>query len=181
MADRLGNRRELAAAQNALGMLYRLEGRLDEAEPIYRDVVRLVRELGDQEYIAIGLLNLAMVCIGRGVEADSRAMLLEVLQIADATGSQPVERSALEVCAGLAASEGDAATAARLFAAAQAQMATTGLRRDPADEAFLSSMIERARAAIDATMFAAEEAIGRQLSLPLACAQARAWLGDGRA
>ena len=64
LARELGNERELTAALNALAMLHRLEGRLDKAAPICEQVLALTRELGDQEYIAIALLNLAMVSIG---------------------------------------------------------------------------------------------------------------------
>ena len=52
----------------------------------------------------------------------------------------------------------------------------TGLRRDPADEAFLAPMIARAREALDATSFAAAESRGHELPYEGALADARAWL-----
>ena len=38
---------------------------MDAAEPLYEQVVTVARAIGDRESIAIGLLNLAMVSIGR--------------------------------------------------------------------------------------------------------------------
>ena len=72
LARELGNKRELAAALNALAQLHRMEGELDAAEPIYGDVVAIARELRDREIVAIGLLNLAMVSIGRGSTTPAR-------------------------------------------------------------------------------------------------------------
>jgi len=172
LARELGNERELTAALNALAMLHRLEGELDKAEPICGDVLTLTRELGDQEYIAIGLLNLAMVSIGRGAENRAEPMLLEAIKIAEETGSKPVARSVLEVCAGLAAAHKNWERAVRFFGAAEAQREETGLRRDPADEAFLSPLIARAREALHGQEFASMEQQGRELPLVTALAQA---------
>jgi tetratricopeptide (TPR) repeat protein len=113
LARELGNKRELAAALNALGQLHRMQGELDAAEPIYGDVVALARELDNGDIAAIGLLNLAMVSIGRGATGPARGMLLEVLAIAGEIGSKPAEQSVFEVSAALAAASGDWAAAAR--------------------------------------------------------------------
>ena len=121
LARKLGNTRELTAALNALGMLHRLEGRLGEAAPICEQVLALTRELGDQEYIAIALLNLAMVCVGSNAGDRARSMLLEVMKIGEEIGSKPVSRSALEVCAALAAAHEHWLQAAQLFGVAEAQ------------------------------------------------------------
>jgi tetratricopeptide (TPR) repeat protein len=118
LARELGNKREIAAALNALAQVHRMEGALDAAEQLYENVVELARQLEDQESIAIGLLNLAMVAIGRGSVDRVGAQLLEVLAIADAIGSKPAGLSALEVSAGLAASKQEPEQAARLFGAA---------------------------------------------------------------
>jgi tetratricopeptide (TPR) repeat protein len=155
LAQRLGNKLELAGAQNALAQLYRVEGELDVAEPLYESVVALARELGNDEIVAIGLLNLAMVSIGRGATDRTRTLLLDVLPIAERIGSKPVAQSVLEVSAGLAAARGEHGRAARFFGAAEAQTAQTGLHRDPADEAFLRPLIAQVRAALGETAFAA--------------------------
>jgi tetratricopeptide (TPR) repeat protein len=179
LARELGNTRELTAALNALGMLHRLEGRLREAAPICEQVLALTRELGDQEYIAIALLNLAMVCVGSNAGDRARSMLLEVMKIGEEIGSKPVSRSALEVCAALAAAHEHWLQAAQLFGVAEAQREQTTLRRDPADQAFLDPLMERARQALGNSKFASAEEKGRTLPLDAALAEARRELSVG--
>jgi predicted ATPase/class 3 adenylate cyclase len=178
LARRLGNKREIAAALNALAQLHRIEGALDSAEPLYKQVVALMREIGDRESIAIGLLNLAMLYIARGEGSRTRATLIEVHAIAAEIGSKPVDQSALEVCAGLAAFEKDWERTARFFGMAEAQNELTGLHRDPADEAFLAPHIASARANLGAAAFSAAEAQGRVISYIDVMAEARDWLDD---
>lgn len=175
-ARELGNPRELAAALNQVAQLCRLDGSLDSAEPLFVDMLSLARQLGDGELLAIGLLNLAMVSIGRGLRDNVPGMLLEVLTIADCVGSRPVGQSAVEVCAGLAASCEDWCRAARLFGAAESLTGQTGIHRDPADEAFLAPLVERARANLGPEAFEAEARAGRSLSYGDAIADVRAWL-----
>ena len=95
------NLRELATALNALAQLHRMEGQLNAAEPLYENVLSLARDLGDQESIAISLLNLAMVSIDRSNGERARPMLIEALSIAKQIGSRPIGQSTLEVTAGL--------------------------------------------------------------------------------
>ena len=175
IARDLGNRRNLAAALNALAQLDRIEGRLDRAEALYQDVLGIARELEDRDSIAVGLLNLAMVATCRGAGGEARAMLGEVLAIAAETGSLRIGESVLEVCAGLASTLGEWRAAARFFGAAQAQAEQTGIHRDPADDAFLAPLVERARAS-SGEAFGPDEEAGRALAYDTAMEEARAWL-----
>ena len=179
MARELGNKRELATALNVLAAIHRVEGRLDVAEPLYENVVALARELGDRESIAIGLLNLAMASIGRGSSDRARELLLEALAIAEEIGSKQTGQSVLEVSAGLAALRKEWRYAARFYGAAEAQAEQTGLRRDPADEAFLLPLVANARAALNEVDFAEADAAGRALPYGSALVEARAWLARG--
>ena len=156
-----------------------MEGELEEAEPIYENVLALVRELGDRESIAFALLNLAMVSIGRSRADRAQSMLREASAIADEIGSMPAEQSVLEVSAGLGALTKDWKRAAMFFGAAEAQAAETGLHRDPADEAFLAPLIAKAQAALGAPEFSAAEAAGRTLTYDAAMKRVRAWLEPG--
>jgi tetratricopeptide (TPR) repeat protein len=176
LANRFGNQRELAAAQNALAMLHRMEGRFDAAQPLYERVVASARKLGDRESIAIGLLNLAMVSITRGSHSAARPMLLEVLEIAAEIGSKPAAQSALEVSAGLAAADGDWEKAAHFFGAAEALTTLTGLKRDPADEAFLAPLIARTKESLQQRAFDSIKQTGQAASADEALQQAHAWL-----
>jgi len=153
-----------------------MEGDLDTAERLYEQVLALARELEDRESIAIGLLNLAMVSIGRGLREGASGKLIEALTIAEEIGSTRAGQSALEVSAGLHALGEAWEHAAVLFGAAQAQRAQTGSHGDPTDEAFLAPLVAKTRVALGGTNFATAEARGRALAYDAAIAQARAWL-----
>ena len=172
------DKRELAAALVNLGQLHRLSGLPDAAEPLFIEGVALLRELGDRESVGLALLNVAMVSIGRGALDRVPAMLQEVIDIAVESGSAPVGQSVLEVAASLAAARRDWRRAARYYAAAEAQAAATGFRRDSADAAFLAPHVAAARDALGAERFAAEENAGRTLPYASALADARAWVAD---
>jgi predicted ATPase/class 3 adenylate cyclase len=176
LARETGDKYELAAATNGLAQLCRVEGALDAAEPLYETVLALAHELGDREVVAVALLNLAMVAVARGSASRANAMLLDVHAIVEEIGSKPAGQSVLEVSAGLASLREEWVRAARYFGAAETQAVQTGLRRDPADEAFLSAMVGRARAALAAQPFATAESEGRALPYGAALADARAWL-----
>jgi predicted ATPase/class 3 adenylate cyclase len=176
LEGQLGNRTALAAASNALAQLHRMQGRLEEAEPLYESALALARELEDRESTAAILLNQAMVSVGRGSTHRTCTLLTEVLGIADEIGSKPALQSALEVCAGLATSQKDWQHAVVFFGAAQALAAHTGLQRDPADEAFLLPLMALAREALGGEGFETFETQGRQLPLGDALVQVHAWL-----
>ena len=176
LASEQGDKRELAGAINALAQLHRIQADLETAEPLYDQVVALARELGDREIIAVGLLNLAMVSLGRGSNDRARTILLEALAIAEEIGSRPAGQSVVEVCAGLAALQEEWERSARFYGVAEAQIAYTGIQRDPTDEAFLKPLIAKSRNALGAASFAAAENSGRALSYDSAITEARAWL-----
>jgi non-specific serine/threonine protein kinase len=175
LARELGDRRELAGALNGPREIYRADGLFALRS---RSTPRCSRSPAnwDRESIAIALLNLAMVAIGRGVFDSARRMLVEVLAIVAEIGSKPTGQSVLEVSAGLAAAGGEWADAARFYGAAESLARQTGLQRDPADEAFLAPLIAKARDALGATGFARDEDAGRVLTYDDTMAQARAWL-----
>ena len=176
LAQALGDKRQLAAAINGLAQVRRMEGQLDAAEPLYEKVLALARDLGDRDYIAGVLVNLAMVLVGRGTSDKALPLLIEVLTIAEEIGSEPAMQSATEVCAGFAATDEDWVQAARFFGVAEAQTERTGLRRDPVDQAFLTPLIARARAALGDHAFALAEAAGRAKPRDAALSEVREWL-----
>jgi predicted ATPase/class 3 adenylate cyclase len=175
-AEVQGEPRELAAALNALAMLHRLQGRPDRAEPICQRAVALVRALGDQENIGVGLLSLAMVRIQLGRTAGVGTMLREVAEVARQTGSQPMQHGALEVASGLAAALARWDDAAAFYGAAQGRREASGLRRDAADEAFMAAAIDTTRQALGAEPSRRLEAAGRARSPDDLLAWLDAWL-----
>jgi non-specific serine/threonine protein kinase len=176
LARELGDKRNLAAAMNAVAQLYRIEGALDTASLLYESVLALARELNDRESMAVGLLNLAMVSVCRGSGEKARDMLLDAISIAESIGSRRVGLSVAEVSAGLAALCEDWENAARFYGAAEAHSGSTGLHRDPADEAFLFPLMEKCRGALDTAAFQDAEAAGRALGYDELVARMRTWL-----
>jgi predicted ATPase/class 3 adenylate cyclase len=168
-----GNRQHLAGAMNSLAQLHALNGHLDEAEPLFTAVVGLARESDDRESIAIGLINLAMVSIVRDAGKTAGEFLGEAFDIADRIQSNRVGQSLLEATAGLATIREDWPAAARLYGAAEAEARRSGLRRDPADEAFLAPLIDRARAALGSDGFRCACAGGHAMPLHTAVPEAR--------
>ncbi|MEO8185936.1 MAG: tetratricopeptide repeat protein [Burkholderiaceae bacterium] len=178
LAQDLGNKRELSAALNALAMLHRAEGSLDQAQTLHEKSLTLARALGERTYIAGALLSLAMLSITRSANEVARKMLTEALSIAEETRSAPTVQSALEVCAGLAAAHEDWLIAARFFGAAEALAKQVGLRRDPADHAFLAPLINTAKQALDRSTFSSAESLGQALTSDQALSEARKWLNE---
>jgi predicted ATPase/class 3 adenylate cyclase len=176
LARELGDTLRLEQALTVLAELHRIEGDLDAAEPLYEEALALNRQQGAGSNIAVNLLNVAMVAIGRGSGDRARRILLEAVAIADKIGSKPAGRAALDVAAGLAALLVEWERAARLYGAAQAQLEETGIRRETADEAFLAPLIAKVREALGEAAFVVAEAGGRALSYEEAMAEARGWL-----
>ena len=179
LAEQQGNKRALGSAYTALAQLFRVEGDLDAAEPLYEKHLVLAREMDDRDSIAIAFLNLAIVAIGRGAADRACAMLRDAVVIAGEIGSKHAGQSVIEIAAGLGVLLGEWGRAALFFGAAEAQITRTGLKRDPADEAFLRPLVAKAREAMDAAAFDAAVNSGSMLGYDEAIAEARAWL-EGR-
>ena len=177
-ARELEDPRNIAAAVNAMAQLHRVDGNLDAAEPLYLHVLDLARELEDRESVTIGLLNLAMTAAERGRWETGRDYLREALSIVEVTRSKPAGQSVVEVSAGLAAARRQWSAAARFYGMAEEQAAQTGIRRDPADEAFLMPRVGEARGALGDEAFLAAEREGRALPFDSALKVARAWLDE---
>jgi tetratricopeptide (TPR) repeat protein len=178
LAETLGEPREIAGALNALGQLHRAEGELEKADPLYHRMLALARELDDRETIAIGLLNLSMVAIARSHAKEAGTLLRDVVTIADELASRRLAQSVWEVATGLAALDHEWPQVARFYRFAEALAAETGLHRDPADEAFITTYVTQARAALGAEEFATAEAAARGSPYEQAMDETRSWLAS---
>ncbi|PWT70948.1 MAG: adenylate/guanylate cyclase domain-containing protein [Proteobacteria bacterium] len=176
LAREAGDKREIAGASNALAQVSRLDGNLDEAESLYGQAVAITRQLGDRELEAVGILGLSMVAIGRNLASQASSLLRDVVSIAKETGSKAAGQSALEVAAGLAALRKDWERSARLYGAAEAQTTRAGIRRDPADEAFLQPHVSGARGALGESKFKQTVAAGAALPFETAISEVYTWL-----
>jgi len=176
MARQLDDRHDLAAALNARAQLYRMEGDIETAEKLYDAVLATSRGLHDREGIAIALLNLAMVRIGRRDVSHVAGLIEDALHVANEVGSPSIGKSVLETCAGLGATLQSWDDTARFYGAAEAVAETTGLRRDPTDEAFLAPLIVRAIHELGADAFSAGAESGKRLSYAQATDDAGVWI-----
>ena len=170
--------RGIAFAATALGQLQRILGTPDEAAALFEETIGISRQQGDPEMLAVGLLNLAMVSIDRDAGRFARACVAEALVADGVPRSQPLLKTALDVAAGIAATARDDAAAARFYGAAEAQADRTGLRRDPADAAFLVPLVEASRERLGVPLFLRLEAEGRALDPLEAIGNARRWLAE---
>ena len=127
---------------------------------LYREATDIARSLGDQESVAIGLLNLAIVAIERESVPEARPLLREALLAAVATRSQIVGQAALDVMAGYAVTTDCQEDSAQFFGAAEEQAQRSGLRRDSADADFLLPRVEKCRVSLGADRFAHAQAEG---------------------
>ena len=173
LALEIGRTRAVASALNALAQLDRIECSLDAADGRYEQVLALTRQMEDQEPIAICLLNLAMLAIGRGARDRAIVTLTEALSIAETIGSRRAGQSGMEVVGALHAASQAWETAAVLFGAAEAHRTQTGLSGDAADEAFLAPLRARTRDQLGEDAFVSAMAEGRTLAYEIALARAR--------
>jgi predicted ATPase/class 3 adenylate cyclase len=170
-----GNQRSLPGALNALACLHRVEGRSPAAGELLERVVAVAEQVGNSEWMAMGLLNRAMLAVDQLQPGVACEHLAKALSVARAIHSAQACQGVLDVCAGLAMMQGDAAACARFLGASHAQAVRSGLRREPADEKFLEPWIARARSAMGDKEFANAEAEGASLSYERSLALAQAW------
>jgi tetratricopeptide (TPR) repeat protein len=150
LARREVNRRMLAASLNARGQLLRALDKIRESRVCYEEALAITRDFGDDENIASILLNLAIADLLLQEQASAVSRLSDVLAVQSRIGSRAVGQALLEVCAGAAAADGDWSMAEKLIRAAEAQSIRSGLGRDPADQAFIDSIIRRTKDHADA-------------------------------
>jgi predicted ATPase/class 3 adenylate cyclase len=176
LAREIDNPREIVTALSSLVQLHRVEGAFEAAEPLCESYLVLARKLKDRESTAFGLLNLAMVAVMRRDPARAMNAVIEALPMIEDVGSRPIGQCLLETVAGLVAAREEWHEAARFYGAAEREAAASGLRRDRADEAFLSEQVAKARAALGPDAFSRSEQQGRALDYDRAMEAARKWV-----
>jgi tetratricopeptide (TPR) repeat protein len=174
-ASNQGDPRELALASNSLTMLHRTQNRHEAAWQAAQQTLALARRVSDPYVLGLALLNGAMVAAERGEREMARGMLLDACDGVLQSQSDPLAQSALDVAAGLACAFEDWVAAAAFYGAAESRRESASQRRDPADEAFLMPLIERARTTMDAGMFSDSERGGRAWPRGHDIEQAREW------
>ena len=146
LALRLKNASFQGSIESAIGQLMRMKQHYDEALLATRAARALAQSLGNQDDLAITLLNEAMIVLSRSQQpdlADVLPLLEDVLAVCEQSRSQQLIQSALEVATGIACECHRWSDAAEFWSWAEAMARHSGLKRDPADEAFVSSHVAR--------------------------------------
>jgi predicted ATPase/class 3 adenylate cyclase len=151
LALRLGNASFQGYIESAMGQLLRVKQRYADALSATRAARELAQSLGDQDLLAITWLNEAMIALSQsGAPAVPGAILLlqRVLAACEQGRSQQLIQSALEVATGAACELGRWSEAAEFWSWAEAMARHSGLKRDPADEAFVAGHVARMEQAL---------------------------------
>jgi predicted ATPase/class 3 adenylate cyclase len=164
LAAAVNDPRELASAVTAQGMLLRMEGNLEQALAACERALELLQG-SDTETVNVARLNLAMVFLGLQRLDRADALLTEILQAARQMGAVTLSKSLLEVCCGRACALEDFERAALLSGAAGSLGESSGLTRDPADEAFLRPLLDLAVQRLGAARFMELSRAGRDLGM----------------
>ncbi|HUS13628.1 MAG TPA: tetratricopeptide repeat protein [Chloroflexia bacterium] len=172
LGRQLGDRHALARVLNALGEVLRSQGSLARAEPLYREALGLYRAIGSKWGTANVLHNLGHVTLAAGNTAEAEALFQESLALHRELDEMAGSVLGLAGLAGVAVARGEAERAARLLGAVATWSVLAGVRLDPADRAAHAAYAGQARAVLDAAIWDAAWAAGRELSLEAAVAEA---------
>jgi tetratricopeptide (TPR) repeat protein len=127
-----GGKRNLAYCLNNLAMVVCSQGQgdLGRAAQFTEEAVALLRELGARGDVSMGLCNLGWVALLQDDLESAADLYRESLSLSWDTGLNLLVQSALEGFACVAAAEGEAQRAARLWGAAQALREAKDIPRD---------------------------------------------------
>lgn len=155
-----------------LGLTAGARGDYDRAAAFYEEAVAISRRLPARRKLDDGLLNLGWAHLLRGDLARSRAAYTEALAILRVDDDRLRLGRCVRGAAAIAGATGDAATAARLFAAAAAQREEDGLPLRPTTQVENDRLVAAARIALGPADFAAAWAAGGAMPLDAAIAAA---------
>jgi tetratricopeptide (TPR) repeat protein len=145
---------------------------LERAANLGSEALALLRELGDQEAIAICLANLGTVARRQGELTQAQALQREALALDQQRGDLRRCAEDLEVLASTAGSAQQGEHAARLLGAAMTVREALGAPQPPQERADVDQAVEVARAALGEAAWAAAFAAGRAMTLEDAIVEA---------
>jgi tetratricopeptide (TPR) repeat protein len=149
---------------NALAEVYRSNGNLDAAEPLYEECLIMVRKQGDRENLAISVSNLALVAMARGAFDRAGQFLAEGVNTVGVRAIRNVW-VLVDCISAYCAARGDLRLAARLHGAAETLRMKVGTFREHADEVVLAPLVDRARGSLGEAEFLIAAAEGQALSI----------------
>jgi tetratricopeptide (TPR) repeat protein len=180
IAAGLGDKGLMARNLNNLAEWHRLRGMSADAAACYEEALALHREAETPGMITVVLCNYARLRLGQGDAAQGGNLLGEAFTLTRAHGLSALDTHVLEVGAALAALRAEPEQAARLHGASLARLHDGGAKRDSLDEAFLTPLLARARAALGAAAYDAAERAGAALARETALDDLGVWLASPR-
>ncbi|HET7037736.1 MAG TPA: tetratricopeptide repeat protein, partial [Thermomicrobiaceae bacterium] len=172
-----GDERGTADILNNLGVVAQYQGDYARAMRLYEESLVLRRKLGDQQRIANGLFNLGEIAYYRQEYERAAALYQESLRVRRELGVWWGVPLCLAALASTSARLGAWERAARLGGAAEALFATTGTRPDPSDGERFDQTRATVLAKLGQTADDGAWAVGRQLPVEEAIAEALAGPG----
>jgi predicted ATPase/class 3 adenylate cyclase len=175
MWDRMDDQRERSHDLNLLGLALSDQGDHQQARCVIGEALKVLRKENDEYGVADSLGHLGIVAWRDGAHREAREVQLECLRIRRQRGEKRGICLCLERLAAVQNSEGDPASAARLFGAAEAMR--DGLHSPNRGDAFPehAQVIEAIRGALGEDAFHRAWAAGRAMTLEQALDYA---LGD---
>jgi predicted ATPase len=173
LARAAGDAWSLAMALAEIGDLFRLRGEHARAGALYRESLSLRRGLGIPGSTPSLRHNLGYVALAAGDVAGAAEQFTDALDEFRQLGERRGVAECLIGLAGVAATDGRAGDAARLFGAGEAAMEAVGGSLWPSNRADYERLLALARAGLDAAAFETARAEGRRLPLEQAITLAR--------
>ena len=158
-----GTTRRVMGALAVLTEILRVQGDIEAAEGSCEEALQLARDNFESEATAVSLLNLASIVLVRRDEDRAKHLLDEALAIVKQNGLVRAGQLALDLCSAWAASQGKLDDAIKWYGASSGLAERLGVQRTPADEAFLTPRIARARAELGEQDYAAALGAGRRI------------------
>ncbi|MCB0217887.1 MAG: tetratricopeptide repeat protein [Chloroflexi bacterium] len=165
LARQLGDPRAEAAALGALASSEAALGSVDRARGHYEVSLRLARELGDRRATAFAVHNLGGLALRAGELDAAGAWLHEALSLRRALRDDWGSAGVLQAIGLLATERGQLAEGIQLQAAAEAWMASAGIRPSPADARAQAALHERFASELDAEALEAARSRGAEMPL----------------
>lgn len=161
----LGDKRLIANSLLRLGRAELTRGDDDRATALLEEGLAVARQVRDTWSISVAVANLGRVQLRtNGDPARAHAFLVEGLKLARDRNDKRVAAECIQGIAAVNAIEGHAREAARLFAAAELLLETTGAALSPAEEAIREQFLTPLQTGLGEPAFAAEWEAGRSLS-----------------
>lgn len=169
-----GDRWTLAISLNDVGDLLRFEGDYAQARALQEEALALFTAVGDQASVTKTKRKLGLLALSEGDYEEARAQLARSLAEHQAAGNQAGMALCLSAYGALAASQGQAERAVRLCAAATGLMESLHYRMVATDHIEHERNIAAGRERLPEADFARAWAVGQQLTLEQALAEAAA-------